>query len=113
MWPIAGGLAKVNAAAAKIKAWASCGLNHVSWSSPQLAVSQWVLSQRNYLFIKEEEKKTAYWLNFKNKKIEGQKQTFINMLNYLRNIMVPLGSPLDGQHDTHQPHQKSNQKEFW
>jgi hypothetical protein len=35
------------------------------------------------------------------------------MLNYLRNIMVPLESPLDGQHDTHQPHQKSNQKEFW
>jgi len=30
------------------------------------------------------------------------------MLNYLRNIMVPLESPLDGQHDTHQPHQKSN-----
>jgi hypothetical protein len=71
-----------------------------------------VLSQRNYLFIKEEEKKRAYRLNFKNKKIKGQKQTFINMLNYLRNIMVPLESPLDGQHDTHQPHQKSNQKEF-
>ena len=35
------------------------------------------------------------------------------MLNYLRNIMVPLESPLDGQHDTHLPHQKSNQKEFW
>ena len=35
------------------------------------------------------------------------------MLNYLRNIMVPLESPLDGQHDTHQPHQKSNQKEVW
>jgi hypothetical protein len=46
----------------------SCGLNHVSWSSRQLAVSQWVLSQRNYLFIKEEEKKTAYWLNIKNSK---------------------------------------------
>ena len=34
----------------------SCGLNHVSWSSPQLAVSQWVLSQRNYLFIKRRRK---------------------------------------------------------